>query len=293
MLANGLGHCLFFSRRQGIFFPHYPLEFREFVDHLGDQVRLGQAGCPLSPGLDPGLGPQMFRQPARKADKPLHLVADAAQALQKDHTLQSFPPGSQGELLILGPEKGGVVQPGTQHLFIAGANGVQMFPGAAPDGDKSRQQRAGCIRHGKIALMLPHGSNEHFRRQLHIFLINAAVKGGGILHQVSDLFQEFIIFRNLASMGGGQFRHLLADKLPALVLVGNDPGLLQPGQVLAWFLNGYGLQGQETVAPGAVAGLDAAKFQGQHLAAEESQQPANGTGKAELAAAPAHGFGEG
>ncbi len=68
MLADGLGHSLFFPGRQGIFPPHYSLKFGEFVDHLGDQVRFRQAGRPLSPGLDPGFCPEMLGQPTCQAN---------------------------------------------------------------------------------------------------------------------------------------------------------------------------------------------------------------------------------
>ena len=102
---------------QCVIFTHHPLQLREFADHLGEQIGLGEprrAPCLFHVGTN--LGRKLRREPLDALDAlPLR-----AELLVKDDVLELRQPILEPRLEIGVVEEFGVREPRADHALVAG-----------------------------------------------------------------------------------------------------------------------------------------------------------------------------
>ncbi len=127
-------------------------------------------------------------------------------------------------------------------------------------------------------------------RQLEVRGVKRAAQGGGRFHQVGHLGQQAGVVGDEAVNFISQPGNLLLDAAAALAFIQQDALFPQKVEILVRRAYGELLRGAEAQPAGGIAGVQPGVAEGQHLAAVQGQQPADGARKADVAAVPAHGF---
>ena len=146
------------------------------------------------------------------------------------HAFQGLHPVFQGHFGVHLEEIHGVAEAGPQHPLVALAHHVGVPGQGIIHRDEMGQQLAVLAPQGKIALVLPHGGDEHLVGQGQEFFVKAAHHHRGIFHQKGVLFQQPRVGHHLAAHPGRGLGQLLFQVGPAGRRVHDDLGVLQGRQ---------------------------------------------------------------
>jgi len=157
--------------------------------HLGGQVELGELTGAAQRRPFGGGEADDSGQVGGDAGDALGTVGDRAEPLLEGQLGQaSFV--LLGRLLLVGaPEERGVLVPGTQHRFVAGAHQFDVAR-AVGDGDEVRQQLAVLATDRQIALVLTHDRGQDLTRQLEVLGGERTKDRVRLLDQVGDLVEQ-------------------------------------------------------------------------------------------------------
>ena len=96
---------------------------------------------------------------------------------------------------------------------MSGGDQIHILGAGIVHGDKVWHQVAAVIHHGKIFLMMTHGSDQNLGWDFQKFLIELARGGNGVFHQVFVDIYELLIRQHLAADVFGRSVDFLFNKL--------------------------------------------------------------------------------
>ncbi len=275
----------------GVVTPHQALQFRELADHRGQQVALADVGCAAR---ERGVSADSRRDVRGQRADSRGLVVQRAELGLEGHALERFAVRVQAVLAVRGPEEGRVAQPRAHHALVAGDHlrGVRALD--VRHGDEPWHQPPVRVAHREVALVILHGRDRYFGRQLQELSIEATGKRHGPLDQRRHFVEQRILDDRRAVEAGRDGGYALADGLAALIDVDHDPAaLLQCADVGPRARDANRLRRHEPVAVGQVAGVHAQDLAGHYFAAKDHQHPVDRPHEFSLARTPAHALGDG
>ena len=265
------------------------LHFRELADHLAGQVALGQdAGARGAAGVTADtLGDKggEFRHA-------LGLVEHAAELGLEHHVGQALVALFQRLALVLLEEELGVGEARAHHLLVAGDDLRRVLALDVGHGDKARQQLAVAVDQAEVLLVVLHGGDQRFLRDLKEAFLEGADQRHRPLDQGSHLIQQRRRHDGAAVLGFGQFLDALGDLLAALGEVGDHEGAAQVVGIAGRALDRHLVVGVEAVATGHAPGLLGEDLAVDHMLAVQHDQPLGRTDEFFLARGPAHALGD-
>src|SRR5665647_3139064 len=282
---------------------HDALQHGELDDHLTHEVGLGQprghaqrlgerrrrAVAAGVRAFGAGPGGQTGHQPLQA----VRLVGQGAELLVEHHVAEAVGHGVEalGDVAVVG--KLGVVQPAFEHTLVAARDEIGRPGIGVAHVEERRQQAAVAVPHREVALMALHRRDEHGGRQPQVAVGERAAGNARPLGEVHRLGQHVARVGPLRAEIGGVRVETLNDQAAALLL--RDDHLLLR-QVLLVVLGPVDDDGraEHPVTLRHVAGGQAVERRLHRLAPELADQPADGTGEAQVlglaggTAAPAH-----
>ncbi len=153
------------------------------------------------------------------------------------------------------------------------------------------KQASVCGRHREVALMFPHGRDQHGRGQFEKFLVKGAGEDRRIFHQMGHFLQQTLVNGNAPTLFLLQPAQLVENPLPAFLHIGDHPLLSEGFQILLRRRESH-LFPQKPVSARPIAGGDACPGEGNRFPAEEADQPPHRPDKPGPAAPPAHRAGK-
>ncbi|KFB74250.1 MAG: hypothetical protein AW09_000469 [Candidatus Accumulibacter phosphatis] len=116
MLFDGVGNHRQTPFVQQVIAAHDSLQFREFANHVGQQIDLGEQRSPFG---EIGFGAESFGNAAGDAPHSLRTVAERAELVMIDHRAQRGDAGGKAVLAVLVVEEAGVREAGADDALVA------------------------------------------------------------------------------------------------------------------------------------------------------------------------------
>ncbi len=185
-----------------------------------------------------------------------------------------------------------VFQPCQQHSFIASGDNLDVLSRPIAHGQKSVQKLAVFLRHREIALLIPHGSDDHLLGKRQISRIKTAGKDRGIFHQVVDFIQQIIFYERPAAQLPGFGHEAPLNCLPPLLHICQHIACPELFQVLTGFCQGYRALTPKAMSPAEPVAVHSCPGEIHNLGAPQRSQPAHRPGKSLRSFPPAHGVGK-
>lgn len=272
--------------------PISPLQFREFRNHAGSQIRLGQIRCAGSILLFFFGEIPVCADSIDKLAQTVCLVQHGSHAFLIVDAGQIFPVAFQRFLPVIFEEELCIVQTGPENSFVADLY-IPDGPGSAvPHSEEVRHEGAVFILHRIVSLMISHGRNHCRYGQLQEFFINASVQGGRVFYQIIDFLQQICIVAYLSVKLLRNLQKTIPDQFPSFILVDNDIRLSHVFLIFFRTVDDHRFLAEETMAAAYISALYMSKFQRNHLIARQSHQPADRTDEMRFFIGPAHGAGK-
>ena len=220
MVLHGRGDRFCLAVMGGVVATHDALQFGEFADHAGGQVRFGQGGG--AGGLG-GIGANQWRDGGGEAGDPSHPCALRTKLGVEGDGVQRRNPAFQGGLAIEVPEMPRVGEAGAQHPFIAGDDRSPTV-GAGHVGDEGESGGGFAVRRAQreVALVDAHGDLHHLGRQVHEATIDLAEQWHWPFHQAGHLVDQPRVVHNRIAGRGGAGGDAIGHHLPALGGIHDD-----------------------------------------------------------------------
>ena len=282
----------------GVVAAHQALQFGEFVYHLRREVRLCHPRGLLSQiGVGAHGGRNLARE-RRDALDPLRLAAELGVEGDVAELLQPRVHPRLRDPQVVLPEELRVRKPGGEDLLVPREDRRALIGGLdVGDGDEALDAPGLGVLHREELLMLLHRGLKHLGRQRQEVLRDPAHQHDGPFDQPRHLGQKPAILDQFQPAGEGLLPGLVPDRLGAFVGAQDHLGALQLRLVIVEAGDGEGVGRHEAVAARGVARADAVDLERHDLRALFARQQADDgmqrAHPAELARAPAHGFGPG
>src|SRR5665647_1479259 len=303
VLAHGPGDRVAQAARFSVDAAHDALQNGELDDHLTHEVglgqprghaqRLGERGRRAVAAGARAFGAGPDGQTGHQPLQAVRLVGQGAELLVEHHVAEAVGHGVEtlGDVAVVG--KLGVVQPAFEHTLVAARDEIGRPGIGVAHVEERRQQAAVAVPHREVALMALHRRDEHGGRQPQVAVGERAAGNARPLGEVHRLGQHVARVGPLRAEIGGMEFAVVTDQAAALLL--RDDHLLLR-QVLLVVLGPVDDDGraEHPVTLRHVAGGQAVERRLHRLAPELADQPADGTGEAQVlglaggTAAPAH-----
>ncbi len=177
-----------------------------------------------------------------------------------------------------------------QNTLIALDDNVFVARFGVADGNKAGQQFALVVYHRKVFLVRNHCRDNDIFRNFKEIIVKFSADDNGVFYKKSNRFQKLCgvktVFLPLVLLLFALRREL---SFP-LLRVGNDKILFCLGQIIVKAGNGKRCRAQETMAIRFIAAGNIVNLKRNNNSAVQSKEPVNQARKAQIAAAPTHGF---
>jgi len=285
------GHFFGFAVAESVFSAHEPLEFGEFVDHVGDEVSLGEIRRPVHHGNEV-VHPHIAAETEGQLPGGHDLVMEGAELHLVDDVFQPLHVGGQGVFQVLRPEEGGILEAGPEDPLVALPDHRHVGRQVVAHTHEVGKEPAVLSPDGEILLVLFHGSGEHFLGHFQVLPAEGPEEGDGVLHQVEVLVDDFgIELRGAVHVllkGGDAGEHLLAP----LVLVEDDVVVVELVHEVGSIGDGDVPGAHEPMPHGVVSAPDPTVLEGDDLPVRHGEDPPDGPGEADRGIVPVHVLGE-
>lgn len=264
------------------------LHFGELADHLGRQVTLGQ---------DAGargvlrIAAYTFGDVGGQAGDALGLLEHGAELGLEHYVAQALIEAFERLLLVLLEEELGVGEARANHLLVTADDVLRRLALDVGDGDEARQQLAVGVQQAEVFLVVLHGGDQGFLRDLEEALLEGADQRHRPLDQCSHFVEQARRHDGAALLLGGQFGHALGDQLAALGEIGQHMSAAQVFQIRCRAGNTHIVRIVEAVATGFAPGFLGEDLALDHIVAEQHHQPLGRTHELLAASCPAHPLG--
>ncbi len=212
MIADRIGHRSRQLLAERIVAAHHALQLGEFAHHAAHQVGLAEPRR-LGDLSDVGSRHEL-RDLCGKCGDALDALGLGAELGVEHDVPQRRQPVFQSCFAVLIPEEFRVGKARAQHALIALDNGLAAVAGhIVGDDDEAVRERAVRLRGREIALMGPHGNDQHLGRQLQELPVDGAEQRHRPFDQARHFFEQAVIVLE---------RHLRASTQPTRILQ-DDP----------------------------------------------------------------------
>ena len=280
---------------QRVIAAHRALQFREFIDHFGDEIGLGQARRLLG---EVRIGAHHRRQLAHQRRHTLHLVSHRAQLFVEGDLAQPFGHLAQRRLPVIVPEMSRVGETRREHARIARSNRLAAIGGhlVGHADEFRRHARLARLFHGEVFLVRLHRQGDDFRRQVQEVRVHLAQQRHRPFHQSGDLGQKPRILDQFQTGVAAHLARALQDDRLALGARLDDMALFaQHLGVLRIIGDRERPAAHAAMAFGDIAGADPEHLEIHHLTVKQAQKALQRTHPAlgHLPLAELHRFGPG
>ncbi len=267
MIAAGIGHGIGQPRRFGVIATHDALQLREFVDHLGTEIRLGNGrGQRRLLCIGPDNGGNLAGETGNAGDAgglTAELVVEGDIGKGGGHGLHTI---ACNRAIVVFPEEFRIRQTRGQHLLVPRENGRAIVLGfAVGDGDELLDPARGRVAHGEEFLMLFHRGLKHLWRQTEKILFNITHKHNRPFHQPCHFGQKPLVLDHFKPLRESLIGSVMPDVIGAFLRVEHDKILFELCHIVVKARNRECLGRHKAVPEGSVAGLDAVDLQINHL----------------------------
>lgn len=281
-----------FSIKESVFLTHFALQFGEFGDHAGREVRLGEEGSAV------GVSGFLCREVPVLADgfrqflKAVCFITHVAHAFLIVDAGEVVSVAFQGLLAVVFEEEFRIVKTGTEDFFVAVLNVFEGFRSAVTNSQEVRHERAVFVSDRVVSLMVTHRGNNGWYRELQEFIIDPAIERSRVFDEVVDLFQEVCIVPDVAAELVCNGEKAGANHFAAFILINDDKGFPHGLLVGERIRDHDRFLAEETVTAADIATLDVSKFHRDDLLVAESDDPADRTDEMGFFIGPTHASGE-
>ena len=291
MVADGIGDRFGLALFQRIVAAHDTLQLRELANHLGHEVRLGEARRPLGQFR---ISADFRGQFPRQCRHALHLVAQRAKLRLERNRGQFRGHLFQRRRLVLFPEEAAIIETRRQDTRIAfGQLLAAICRFDIRNHDEIRRELAGLlVVDGEVFLVRAHGQLDHFRRQAQEGWIHVAQHDNRPFGETNHFFQKSLILDPLeASVSANLLNtgqdHFAAGITRQLHMASTGQGFLI---VLAikYLVRSAAVH---AVAFGFVAAGHAVDLERHNLSIQNADNPLQRAHPTQLTCPPAHALG--
>ena len=165
LIVYGEGDVFRFTLRASVQPSYDALQFREFPDHIGDQIAFGELGSTVRARyvrLRNSAAEPLLREPSRQRPHALDFIAITPQAALVGHRRKLGQIVAQRDFLVRVPEKLRVRETCTQNSFVSSADNALRIPRHIHGGEEMWRQFPFAGLKGEVFLMITHHGDEHF-----------------------------------------------------------------------------------------------------------------------------------
>ena len=295
MRADGFRHLLILAARQRVVAAHHALQFGEFADHAGGEVRLRQ---PRGAGREARIGTDHGCDVPRQPLQPRDALALRAELRVEHHLIQLRQEVFQLLLAVLVPEEARIGQPRAQHAFIArDQRGAAI--GGGDVGHHAEAGRGAAIRrhHREVALVHAHRRPHQLGRQVHEGVVDPPQQRHRPFDQARHFVDQPAIRHHGHAMARGQRGEAVLDHPRPFRGVEDDAAFPQASLIAREGRDFEGAGRHHAMAFGQRAAgqpmrriVPGAEIEAHDLPIQQAQDALQRPDPGEAAGAPAHGF---
>ena len=218
----------------------------------------------------------------------LHPVELAAELIVIDDLRQLRDAFFQPLLAVLVEKKACILQPRPHHALIAGDDMARVGDFHVGDDKKFRKKLPARVEEREVLLVLPHGEDQAFLRDVEEGAVEFADVDAGVLDQRRHLVEQVAVFTERPILLGGSLLQEVVDGCFAAVQAGNDA---VRGHRLLIFVGAH--EDDVALVHEAMPARSVPRLQPEYLAwhdllAVEHDKAVHGTHELLVADAPAH-----